>query len=159
MPIDFEQLALDGINQFGRIDSTLRSLEQSVQLIRSDNALLMQHIQEVKLAVNDINHRLNINTADHATIHGRIDEVKEELDAVKAIVADNQQNGCAAHAITAAQLKDITELMKQLEFAAKVFGYRVFGVPVWMILIGMIFLGFVIDILAHTDLTLRLLGR
>lgn len=159
MPIDFEQIALDGINQFGRIDSTLRSLEQTVQLIRSDNALLMQQIQEIKLAVNDINHRLNVNTNDHTHLHNRIDEVKEELDEVKGILSDNRKNGCDAHAVTAAQLKDISELIKQLEFAAKVLGYKVFSVPVWMILIGIIFLGLGIDIIAHTDLTLRLLGR
>ena len=56
------------------------------------------------------------------------------------------------------KIEALEELISQLEFAAKVFGYRVFGAPVWIIVCCMVGMGFVIDVVKHRDVVDSLIG-
>lgn len=155
--IDLEELALRSIDQYARVETRLGGVEQTLQHIRSDNAQLLRDFNEALNTLADMQRQLINNTDDHRILHNRVDDVKDELDEVKESIASIKTT-CATNRHHRAQLAHIEELIKQLEFAAKVFGYRLFGVPAWLIVLSMVIMGSIIDIVKHRDLMTLILG-
>ena len=166
--INLEELAIKSIAQYAEVNTKLQGMESTLQHIRSDNAQMLRDFNDALRVITDIQRQLLTNTNDHTILHTRVDDVKEELDEVRdsigeikdAIAADieevkdtvnNIMTTCAANGHYRSQIKHLEELIKQLEFAAKVFGYKLFGAPVWLVLVGMIVVGFIIDVIKHRD--------
>lgn len=157
MSVNLEELALRSIDQYARVETRLASVESSLLQIRSENAKMLSDFTSALQTLAQIQERLVNNIEDHKILHQRVDDVKDELDDVNTAIG-SLKTTCAGNGHTREQMKHLAQLIEQLQFAAKIFGYTLFGAPVWIIVMGMVIIGFVIDVVSHKDLVILLLG-
>ena len=153
MPINLEELAIKSVAQYAEVSTKLQGIETTLQHIRSDNAQMLRDFNDALRVITDIQRQLLTNTDDHRILHERVDEVKDELDEMQETI-NTIKNTCSSNDHYRIKIEYLEELIKQLEFAAKVFGYKLFGAPVWIIVVCMVLLGFIIDMVKHRDLIL-----
>ena len=153
MPINLEELAIKSVAQYAEVSTKLQGIETTLQHIRSDNAQMLRDFNDALRVITDIQRQLLTNTDDHRILHERVDEVKDELDEMQETI-NTIKNTCSSNGHYRIKIEYLEELIKQLEFAAKVFGYKLFGAPVWIIMVCMVLLGFIIDMVKHRDLIL-----
>ena len=154
--VDLEALAIKSIDQYARVETRLNGVETTLQHIRSDNAKLLADFNEALRTLTDMQRQLVNNVDDHKVLHKRVDDVKDELDEVRDHISVIRST-CSTNGKFREQVQHLDELIKQLEFAAKVFGYKLVGVPVWMAILAMVLCGFVVDMVHHRS-TLQAIG-
>ena len=157
MPINLEELAIKSVAQYAEVSTKLQGIESTLQHIRSDNAQMLRDFNDALRVITDIQRQLLTNTDDHKILHERVDEVKDELDEMRDTI-NTIKTTCATNGQCRVKVEHLEELIKQLEFAAKVFGYKLFGAPVWIIVVAMVLIGFVIDMVKHRDLIIYITG-
>lgn len=157
MPINLEELLVESIKQNSSLATKISGVETTLQHIRSDNAQMLRDFNDALRTITDIQRQLLTNTDDHKIVHARIDEVKDELDEVRESI-NSIKTTCTTNGHYRVKVEALEELISQLEFAAKVFGYRVFGAPVWIIVCCMVGMGFAIDVVKHRDVVDSLIG-
>ena len=157
MSLNLEELLIKSIEQNAALGTKINGIETTLQHIRSDNAQMSREFNDAMRTITDIQRQLLTNTDDHKIVHQRIDEVKDELDEVKESV-NAIRNTCAHNSHYRNQMLHLEELIKQLEFAAKVFSYKIFGLPAWIIFVAIVAMGCIIDIIKHRDIVSILVG-
>ena len=157
MALNLEELLVKSITQNAELATEIKGIQTTLQHIRSDNAQMLRDFNNCMLLITDMQRQLVTNSEEHRIVHERIDEVKVELDEVKESI-NAIRTTCATNGHYRAQAKELEDLIEQLQFAAKVFGYRIFGAPVWILGCCALVMGFIIDVVKHRDVVDSIVG-
>ena len=163
---EINSLVIDSIKSYAKLGSKVESLEQSINLLRSENEKILSKISESLAVLAAIQERLASNGSDHTIIHKRIDDVKTELDGVDLKITQIQRTcNSTGHAELVKRVdavekhnKIIDEKLDKIISALRLFTFKVKGIPLWLIIVSMVVVGAAFDVVDHHDLAIKVMG-
>ena len=175
---DIQNLVIKSIESYARVETRVGSLEQSINLLRTENEKILAKISESLERLASIQERMAINHTDHVTIHCRIDDAKAEISVVDKAMQKNCNS--AGHAELLKRMEatekhchdETTDRIEALEKHNKIIdtkldmiinslrlvSFKIKGVPFWMILVAMVLVGASIDYINYKEFALRFIG-
>ncbi|MEI6207282.1 MAG: hypothetical protein WCP20_10900 [Desulfuromonadales bacterium] len=155
---NFQSIVIKSIESYARVETKVASMEQAVSMLRGENKEILGKISESLVMLATIQAQIVQNISDHKIIHKRVDDLKDEVEAIEALTLTMQKN-CQStnYQDIITRLRRLESDMHRLCDSLKLVNYKIKGFPVWLVIVLVVFFGLVSDLYNHLDWIKRIL--